>query len=473
MLLPLLFSRVEAQQSRDVLQARVTVLEGRVRFLECELELCVKRGQGPSLTADAAGDVGRLGSSPERTGREQEAGEVASNGAGGASTSQQAAGAAAAQASSSSRPASAAGEMRASREAAVRPSFSQWEHAVAAPAQPSMYGIAAWPGRSEPNAGQAGPNDRLGYPLTAAAQRGSISSVQGQGSVGLGSGLAAGPGLLATSGLQPGGNAGSGMRASTGLSPMPQPAFSFQPSSLMQQVASAQLPPASIAEGAIHGGQGGAPETQPHSRVSRSLDSSVGQEGTNAASAGVPTWGHSSGAPATLGGSLDASLHGVGPAAAAGAVRQPLGAWRAAAGAGAAPRQGSSILDNLAGGLTGTTGPATLPPQPQPQQQLGSVGVARSSLDSHPQPNMHAGPSDVGRVAQAALPRVAPADSAVLDAQRPGSVAGRAGAVEGSAGAIVTPATGGGSYRSTDDLINSLYTRYTEAQDFLQTLRRR
>ncbi len=472
------FSRVEAQQSRDVLQARVTVLEGRVRFLECELELCVKRGTGPSggtaLTTDAAtGDVGRLGSSPERAGRAQDAGGVAGNGA---------AGAAAAHTSSSSRPTSAAGEMRASREAAVHPSFSQWGHAAApgSAAQASMYGAAALPGRSEPNAGQAGPDGRLGYPLYASTQRGG-TSVQGQDSVGLGSGLAPRSGVLAASGIAagsepPSSSAGSGMRVTAGLSPMPQPAFSFQPSSLMQQVASAQLAPASGGDGTAHGdhgGQGGGVEAQAYPRVSRSLDSSMGQGGLNAASTDGPAWGHTNSAPAALGGSLDASLHGGGPAAAAGAVRQPLGAWRGAAGAGAAPRQGSSILDNLASGLASTTGPATLLPQPQPQQQLGNTGVSRSSLDSHPQPNMAAGASDVGRVGQAALWGVAAGDSAALDAQRPGSVAGRAGAAEGGAGSMVTPATGGGSYRSTDDLINSLYTRYTEAQDFLQTLRRR
>lgn len=44
----MLFYRAEGRQVREALQARVTVLEGRVRFLECELELCVKRGPGQS-----------------------------------------------------------------------------------------------------------------------------------------------------------------------------------------------------------------------------------------------------------------------------------------------------------------------------------------------------------------------------------------------------------------------------------------
>ncbi len=37
--------RSEAARTREEAQARFTVLEGRVRFLECEMEVCIKRGE--------------------------------------------------------------------------------------------------------------------------------------------------------------------------------------------------------------------------------------------------------------------------------------------------------------------------------------------------------------------------------------------------------------------------------------------
>ena len=43
--MPPLTPRREAAESREALAARMTVMEGRVRFLECEVDACVRRGE--------------------------------------------------------------------------------------------------------------------------------------------------------------------------------------------------------------------------------------------------------------------------------------------------------------------------------------------------------------------------------------------------------------------------------------------
>ena len=58
--------RREAAESREALAARMTVMEGRVRFLECEVDACVRRGEyRPEQQQQQRGEAGLGERSPE------------------------------------------------------------------------------------------------------------------------------------------------------------------------------------------------------------------------------------------------------------------------------------------------------------------------------------------------------------------------------------------------------------------------
>eukprot|EP00198_Chlamydomonas_reinhardtii_P012632 XP_001701969.1 predicted protein [Chlamydomonas reinhardtii] len=169
--------------------------------------------------------------------------------------------------------------------------------------------------------------------------------------------------------------------------------------------------------------------------------------------------------------------------------RQPTPARPAAAGDGF----GDSALYGASGAAAraspGAGGRVTagLTPMPQP-----SFSFQPSSLMQQVAASAAAAPGEGPAPAQelAPAPPQAHGQRLMSSSVDSGATAGRRHGAAGAAGALGAggnqhpasagqPGTGtggsagGGAYRSTDDLINSLYVRYTEAQDFLQSIRRR
>ncbi|KAG2501080.1 hypothetical protein HYH03_000898 [Edaphochlamys debaryana] len=446
--------RVESRQSRDALQARVTLLEGRVRFLECELDLCVKRQPGTESSP------GRPASSPERSPAAasawHRAGAGAESGAAGRSTSPgepwrspprpHSAGAGQ---GASALPRAGAPPPAAAPAAAAAPAWTQaggagGQHALAA-SHPAGSGAAAHGQRPlwESAVASGGGASWRG----AEGQGGRVPSPAGAppaGAAAGGAGLSAAPLQPSAVPIPTRSSASSGPRLGS-FTPMPQPAFSFQPGSLMHQVQAATTgagaaeasplvapdPLARYGASSVAGGPAGSRQ------YGGSLDSSAGAAGAPTAGA---SWSTTAGAQAvaSVRSSADAALPaGTGAAAGnSGAAGAAAGGWRPAERPAMRAGGAGSILDAV--GVPA----ATAPPAPAPTQP--------AAFDE--------APATVGaRMASFAFAAPPPT--------------GGAGGVPASAGP--GSAAGSGAFRNTDDLINSLYVRYTEAQDFLQSLRRR
>ncbi|KAG2435127.1 hypothetical protein HXX76_007212 [Chlamydomonas incerta] len=533
--------RSEARQTREALQAQVTVLEGRVRFLECEMELCVKRQPTPARTGAAgdgfSSDITLFGANgaAARASPGAGAGRAALSPGREPSPAAAAAGAAAAWrfgAAEPQRPRSAGGTLQ---QVAGRQPLStgaadtvgstgtdSWAAAGYPPAGQVAAGRLRGPAGSPPRPASAEPTSGAAAAAAALArasaewQRPAASQpAPGAGGTATGahpSGAAAPSALTAMHAadhgpaatmphqhqqhqqpprvqvtLQPPAASSSSLvgssagRVTASLTPMPQPSFSFQPSSLMQRVAaSAASPPASPGEGPAPAQQEHAPApAQAHGQrlVSSSVDSAMAGR-RYGSGAGAGTAAGALGASQHVRGSVESALPASAPAPAAAAAAVPTAATGSAGGAaGHVPawRAQPQERAGAAGGRLGAGGAAG----------GGSIldGISAAGATTAAAPTAAAAPAAAGHHGHATAPQsvsqpAVPAAAAVVAA--PAALAPPGGAYTSQpASAGPPPGTGGsaggggGAYSSTDDLINSLYMRYTEAQDFLQSIRKR
>ena len=502
----------------------MTVLEGRVRFLECEMELCVKRQPTPARPA-AAGDgfgdsalygasgaaaraspgagagagAGRAAGSPGREPSPAAAAAVAPSWRFGAAEPQRPHSAGGALQLAGGRPSLAAG----ATDAGVSTGANAWAgQQQAGQAASGLRGPAGSPPRAssaEPTSGAAAAAAALARASAEWLRPATSQPAPATGAaVALRFSAAAEPSLLTSSTYttdqalqhqqlhhphpqqpappaarlqplapQPASLVGStGGRVTAGLTPMPQPSFSFQPSSLMQQVA---------ASAAAAPGEGPAPAQElapapPQAHGQRLMSSSVDSGATAGRRHGA------AGAAGALGAGGNQHVRG----SAESALSSSSAAAVAAAAAAASRLEAGGAAGGAAAGVAAGHVPAW---RAQPSERAGVTGgrlgtgggaVGGSILDgiSATAPAAAAA-STAGLSASQSVPApgTAPAPPAALAA--PGGMYTLQPASAGQPGTGTGGSAGGGAYRSTDDLINSLYVRYTEAQDFLQSIRRR
>ncbi|GLC57565.1 hypothetical protein PLESTB_001241000 [Pleodorina starrii] len=518
-------TRSEARQSREALHARVTVLEGRVRFLECELELCVKRAPGQS--PPSAGSPGRGGghaASPPAPGALAAEPSLAWNSPG----RPRSAGSSGHQPAAWSRTTAAAG----GSAAATSSHLDRRDHGATADtarARPNSAAAAA-PGFTASGFGHMAPGGEVGLRRDALTAAPAIPSAGGgaaysqHSSYGAAGRLATQEPIAVPAAARPTslhGAGGTAARATPSFSPMPQPSFSFQPSSLMQQVASAaapppatqqQLPPPPHQQGppSVEAGFS-ASVNNSYRRGARVNGASLDSAPTSARYAMASTENSQSGVYPESGSaragyvssSLDARLQR--PAfsgasdsatvAAGGDAGSAVDAWRGAerfAPRGDVP---TSILDRAATAASAREvglGSGIASGQPRhgdgrgllagPNLAVGANsgqrhhhhGVAAAPLEN-PTTLAHA-PAYAHQPGPAMLHGTEGAGGRIPHQVAPPSAGGSGPGVGGALGSGV-PGTGAvgsdGASRNTDDLINSLYLRYTEANDLIQTLRKR
>ncbi|GIL45501.1 hypothetical protein Vafri_2721 [Volvox africanus] len=569
-------TRSEARHTREVLQARVTVLEGRVRFLECELELCVRRAPGqdlsrvdspghspspvapggiaaePSLSWNSPGRQ-RSGASPAHR-RLQEQPQPAP-----APPSSGVVGAQHAAASAVAPPAVGPAPVYSHLQDPGVVKDTAQANPDEPPAASSMPGLAAggkshvkhWMSVAADGAAETRWDARNAVPAAAplrgyppaysshllrdgtngqATQSGAMAPASAQG-------LTQSHDPSHLPGIKPATSQPSSLRGGTGhrgplaFSPMPRPTFSFQPSNLMQRVASAAVQPPSYhhhqqqehshllqqhqswgstsEDGRLAGCLPPGPESHSYGVSTDGAQSSaqyttgpvsaagdVGQGGLhlNASSSSTAS-GHVSS-------SLDVGIRslavnepedraaGTVPwnAVAAGSYGHQA-AWRGLERAVVRGAGRESILGRQVANLDGSAAYGSQQQQQHQQDEaplLGSkpAGFVSAALTSH-QHNIPA-QSQVVSTAVSTRAQALPHQAGLASS---GSVNGAIGAVY--TGGLVAPQisggessvgntagsgdpgmVGGGSLK-TEDVINSLYLRYTEAQDFLQTLRKR
>ncbi|GLI64159.1 hypothetical protein VaNZ11_007344 [Volvox africanus] len=571
-------TRSEARHTREVLQARVTVLEGRVRFLECELELCVRRAPGqdlsrvgspghsqspapggiaaePSLSWNSPGRP-RSGASPAHRRlqeQQQQAPAPPSNGAFGAQ--HDAASPVAAPAvgpapiyshrqdlsvdtaqanpdelpAASSLPGMAAGGESHKRHwvsvAADAAAGTRWDARNAVPAAAPLRG---YPPAYSSHPRRDGTNGQ-------AAQSGAMAPAPAQG-------LTQGHDRSHLPGMKPATSQPSSLRGGTGhrgplaFSPMPRPTFSFQPSNLMQRVASAAVQPpyfhhhnhqqqehshllqqhqswgSTSEDGRLAGCLPPGPEShfygvstdgaQASAQYTTGPVSAAGDVGEGGVHLNAST---SSAASGHVSSSLDVGVRSLAlnepedstasavpwNAVAAGPPGHQA-AWRGLERAVVRGAGRESILGRQAATLDGS---AAYGSQQQHQQQQDDAplldskpaGFVSAALTSH-QHNIPA-QSQVVSTAVSTRAQAIPHQPGLASS---GSVNGATGAVytgglvapqiparelgganTAGSGAPGTVGVSGGGSLKTEDVINSLYLRYTEAQDFLQNLRKR
>ncbi|GFR40196.1 hypothetical protein Agub_g756 [Astrephomene gubernaculifera] len=464
--------RAEGKQTRDVMQASITVLEGRVRFLECELDLCVKRppGYGDSApvhnTGFSPGAVARAGQGPSAgpsPARPRSAGP-ALQAAGPLGTSVW---------SSPSRSPSAAAPAPAAAQGAAYTTMDSRAQA----------GGPADSGRREAYTSASvdfGGHDHARSGLGASAT-GMMSTASAIGSTGS-TFYPSRPLATAAPAAPPSQPVAQQLPA---FSPMPPPSFSFQPRSLMQQVAAATVPqPAQAVQRPVEamGSTRYMQTTGPGSHVLRSsFDSGAPNSqdavpGSTAAALGT-TSVRTSMDTGMLSGSSMAAGASAGEAAGAGsadASRAYVSSWRPSERERAGVRHAgpTSILDGLGA-----------QPQQQPGRMLPGGGAAASQGLRALQPQ---GAAHATQPGNADVVHAGNAVSSIPSGSGLSAVGGAAAGAHPGASVMSTPAAGlpgpgavgeapatAGEYRSTNDLINSLYMRYTDANDFLQTLRKR
>ncbi|PNH09698.1 Centrosomal protein [Tetrabaena socialis] len=536
--------RLEAQQSREVLQARVTVLEGRLRFLECEVELCARRPPGGQQAQSHEQAQGQGPHSPGSASASPPAAHFSRG------EQPRAGGPAGGERWSPPRPRSAGAALQAAGGGLGAPAVRPWSPPRTAAAHSAHSGSAAaldprpQPAGPDPHPGAAahaghapgqhwaqpggdgsalagGDTGSTGYAPPAAAAGPWAARADGEyweprtsGSTGAGAGRwadpraatdagpasasrstggvppeAPGPGWgpgQAPAAQRPGSGGAGRPRFQPSLSPMPPPTFSFQPGSLMQQVASAAAPQQGAAGGPRAGAAPAAGPGPAGRTVGSSLDSAPALGGRGGAAPGAGA--------APVRGSVDSLLQGAAGGGAAGRVAEAAGPAGAGGGAGGAPAwraaerpmgrpgaagPGSSILDAVAAAGAGAVQgqpPQAYQAQQQPQQprQYLSPAAGGSGYGSS---GAYAGASTAQLPYHSALApqwQASTRQDPSTPAAAPGTAEPSAAAASAAGGAQGGGASGGGgAFRSTDDLISSLYVRYTEAQDFLQSLRKR
>ncbi|EFJ49378.1 hypothetical protein VOLCADRAFT_89740 [Volvox carteri f. nagariensis] len=558
-------SRSEARQTRETLQARVTVLEGRVRFLECELELCVKRvpsqelagrsspgrdpssapldglAAEPSLSWNSPGRSPSGGRAADSHPRELTAPSLCT----GDASQQHGPGPVIVTAATTATTAASTSTSVYSnrREQGVLVDPGQAYPSVAASA---TSGFAESEAAHVRDAGSVAPGDLVGLrwdnhtaaPVAAPSASSSIAypmhaSRNGAGRVAISSGPAGGPvtklampqqaqgrdpraAPAASQPSLPPGAAVAQQRGPSSFLPMPQPSFSFQPSSLMQQVASAAAPPPPPQQ-QQQPQQGGTVTAAGASCRPQVLGSSLHSSGLDNAPS---RWGPAGGPQAASGfansglqlaagnarmirqgnSSMDAgpghppfpgTEAGSGTAApghiACGCPDDYLVAWggteRVGAGAGETVNMRSATAGHVAAQHGSLGGPA--PPLRQQDYAAlqgpapaGSASAAPMHHHHHilavglaAPPQTYAPPDQPGWISSANVG--GSAEAALVAGQSAPSVTGGAGSGGAGDPGLQDAGGAGGGPRKTEDVISSLYLRYTEAQDFLQTLRKR
>ncbi|GIL72177.1 hypothetical protein Vretimale_340 [Volvox reticuliferus] len=560
-------TRSEARHTREVLQARVTVLEGRVRFLECELELCVRRIPGQDLPR--AGSPGRspppapggIATEPSLSwnspGRPRSAASTAhrrsqepppppappSNGAAGTQHD---------DASAAAPTAVGLAPIYSNHQDLSLVTDTAQANPVIPPATSSMPGLAAeeechvrqsvpvragggagtrWDGHNIVPAAAPLHGNTAAYSLHTlrdgtrgqAAQSGATAPAPGQGLTQYDRGNL--PGIKPATSQPSSLPGGTRHRGPSTFSPMPQPTFSFQPSNLMQRVASAAVQPhpyhhqqqqeqqhllqqhqswgstsedgrlagllASGSESHFFGVSTDGAQASAQFTTGPESVGDVGQGGLhlNVSTSSVAS-GHVSSSSDTgarnlaLNGTEDRAAGAVPWNAVAGGLYRHQ-AWR---GPERAIVRGAGRESILSRQTAARDGPAAYGSQRQQQQDdapfpgPGPAGFVSCAPTSQQQ--SQAASTAVSSHAQALGHQPGPASS--------GSVNGATGSVNTeslvappiaggelgggnafSSGAPGTAGVSGGGPLNTEDVINSLYLRYTEAQDFLQTLRKR